>query len=599
MNIFINTNHDFSEKILNKMINFKDCNLNISIIQLDFNDKNNLLNFINNSNNNISHETKILIDRINEIFKSEDIDKASNLTLFNKLCFLYLNGGIIINNNIVVNKMKTLIELYNENNMFSIKSCVNNNIFSGILSSKPKYNKILNLINTFLDDYKNNSIDELMKDILINENENNYLLTEKIVGEKSYIYFKEETIAEHFFTISCFLQNNKVDIRVPDDLSKIKIGITIHMPSCLKDFYTNGIKQNCLYLYELLKNMNYDVKLIIENNKHVSVLNEIDFYKFEYVTLKDIIKSEFNLIFSMGFSLPAYLFKSLQNINTKLVYYMCGNSYLIDSERILYNQHKNRRICYSENNESFDQIWIIPQMYKQNKYYCETIFRSKSIQIPFIWSPMSIEFVKKILKVDNNSSLLYKKKDSKIGIFEPNISIMKWALPCVLITETTHRTYNNINHVYITNMNKGDLDKTDINQFNMLEFNNMCKCLDLFKEGKLSSETRFITLDLMKQNCDIAISHQWENPLNYLYLELAWMGWPILHNAYLCKDVGYYYEEFNYNEASEKLNDIIINHSSNANEYLKRNRKVIDVYVPSNKELQNKYRHLIENLFKK
>ena len=77
------------------------------------------------------------------------------------------------------------------------------------------------------------------------------------------------------------------------------------------------------------------------------------------------------------------------------------------------------------------------------------------------------------------------------------------------------------------------------------------------------------------------------------------MGWPILHNAYLCKDVGYYYEEFNYNEASEKLNDIIINHSSNANEYLKRNRKVIDVYVPSNKELQNKYRHLIENLFKK
>ena len=187
MNIFINTNHDFSEKILNKMINFKDCNLNISIIQLDFNDKNNLLNFINNSNNNISHETKILIDRINEIFKSEDIDKASNLTLFNKLCFLYLNGGIIINNNIVVNKMKTLIELYNENNMFSIKSCVNNNIFSGILSSKPKYNKILNLINTFLDDYKNNSIDELMKDILINENENNYLLTEKIVGEKSYI----------------------------------------------------------------------------------------------------------------------------------------------------------------------------------------------------------------------------------------------------------------------------------------------------------------------------------------------------------------------------------------------------------------------------
>ena len=34
--------------------------------------------------------------------------------------------------------------------------------------------------------------------------------------------------------------------------------------------------------------MNYDVKLIIENEKNINVLHEIDFYKFEYVTLKNI-----------------------------------------------------------------------------------------------------------------------------------------------------------------------------------------------------------------------------------------------------------------------------------------------------------------------
>ena len=75
------------------------------------------------------------------------------------------------------------------------------------------------------------------------------------------------------------------------------------------------------------------------------------------------------------------------------------------------------------------------------------------------------------------------------------------------------------------------------------------------------------------------------------------MGWPILHNAHLCKDVGYYYEGFNYQEASEKLNDILVNHDANKEHYLKHNREIIDTYVPSNKSLQEKYRNLIKNLF--
>jgi hypothetical protein len=52
----------------------------------------------------------------------------------------------------------------------------------------------------------------------------------------------------------------------------------------------------------------------------------------------------------------------------------------------------------------------------------------------------------------------------------------------------------------------------------------------------------------MSNYCDIAVSHQWENPLNYLYFDLAWMDWPIVHNAHLCKDIGYFYNEFNYEE---------------------------------------------------
>ena len=97
----------------------------------------------------------------------------------------------------------------------------------------------------------------------------------------------------------------------------------------------------------------------------------------------------------------------------------------------------------------------------------------------------------------------------------------------------------------------------------------------------------------MNKYADIAVSHQWENPLNYLYFDLAWMGWPIIHNAHLCKDVGYYYEGFNYEEGGRVLSDAILNHDQNHNEYLVKNREAIDRYLPTNKILQEKYIDLI------
>jgi hypothetical protein len=100
----------------------------------------------------------------------------------------------------------------------------------------------------------------------------------------------------------------------------------------------------------------------------------------------------------------------------------------------------------------------------------------------------------------------------------------------------------------------------------------------------------------MSKYADIAVSHQWENPLNYLYFDLAWMGWPIVHNAHLCKDVGYYYDEFNYEEGGNVLNSVIENHDKNTENYIKENRKILDRYLPSNVELQKQYLGLITNL---
>ena len=444
MKLFINTKYKLSEKQLTDL-NIKENNV---IIQLDCCNPKYVFELLES----IKINNK-LFDDIKEYLNTyKEINANSDFLL--KIVLLYFVGGIIINSNILLKNMCFIEEIYEKYDICVVKSCVNNNIFSGFMKIKKENEVLLNIINTYLKDPK---VDLNMLCLnTINENTSCKVLNEKIILDKSEIYYNNNVIAEHYFGATIILEKIKF---VKPVKTKKKIGITINVPSSIKDFYSNGIQQNCIYLYELLQNIeDYDIKLLIETNSNVSVFKEIDFYNFEYIFLDNVFAYEFDVIFSMGVSFTHCLNVSLKNTGVKLIYYMCGNNYLIDSEKILYSQHKNRTISYT-NEINYDQIWCIPQMYKQNKHYCEIIQKTQCIQVPFIWSPTSIKFMTKITQLTDDSSLYYKKKEGKIGIFEPNMSVMKWSLPCLLIAEKTHRMYNNIKHVYVTNLNKGSENK--------------------------------------------------------------------------------------------------------------------------------------------
>ena len=92
------------------------------------------------------------------------------------------------------------------------------------------------------------------------------------------------------------------------------------------------------------------------------------------------------------------------------------------------------------------------------------------------------------------------------------------------------------------------------------------------------------------------MSHTWENYLNYVYFDLAWMGWPVVHNGKLCKEVGYYYDEFDYEAGGSVLKDVILHHDAHADAYLARNRAYLQQFLPTNAELQTKYDGLIAGL---
>lgn len=371
----------------------------------------------------------------------------------------------------------------------------------------------------------------------------------------------------------------------------LKIGITFDPPDAPMGMFNNGIRQNALYLAELLINMEYDVHLIVQQHKMPKVKGLYGFDdRYKCSNHENMAAENFDIVIQLAFQLLKSDFEKLKKTKTKIVYYNCGPNYVIDMEHFLYGTTINEPhySVLTGMHPVFDQVWSIPQM-EINKSFYETLYRTEVKIVPFIWSHMATDQLQK----NSAESLAYKPKNSpmKAAIFEPNLNVIKWAFPALLVCENAYRKDKSLKHVYVTNIPKTKEDETRHTR----QFTKLVKSTDLYNDKKISVENRYNTLVFMQKHADIAVSHQWENPLNYLYLDLAWMGWPIVHNAHLCKDIGYYYEGFDYKMGGEVLSEAIKNHDSDK-DYLARQRSLIDRYLPSNKALQEAYRKLINDL---
>ena len=604
----------------------------------------------------VNNPIEELKDSLN-VFKN--LEKGPHKADFFRYYYLYINGGVFMDYDIILKA--SLTKILGNTSFFTCKSIMDNNsMFNGFIGSDAKnkiiYEALKNLyflnkkildIDYFynckdlcfiVNNYQNiigslfvNPEDILKtkckifneRGIIITDNNekktyysvadvNNAVLNDKIKEEYSYteIYDDEKNvILEHHFKNKMLFLKDMFKLTVPNKILKnvneMKIGITLDLPIELAHMFSNGIRQNVFYLGELLLNIGYNTFFIVNNSYNEKIISELVYdNRFKFVKHKKILKEDFDIVISIGYEIERDILELLKYMTTKIVSYNCGNAYIIDAETMLYNQHGQRKnqINYVTKGQNipYDIIWSIPQMTNTNQYYWSTLLRSKCVEVPFIWSENSINIHVKTTKKSYND-LLYvnREKNKKIAIFEPNISIMKWCGPALLVCENAYRNNKEIiKQVFINNINDKLNSSNTLTNFNLDGFTMFVNNLDLCKDGKLSIEGRFNTLDFMNAYCDVAVSHQWENNLNYLYFDLAWMGWPIIHNASFCKDVGYYYDQFNYEEGGNILSNVILNHDNNSDEYITKNRKNIDKYLTTNKDLQNKYIDLINDLYK-
>lgn len=363
-----------------------------------------------------------------------------------------------------------------------------------------------------------------------------------------------------------------------------KIGITVDLR---KSIWSNGINQNGIYLANVLNKIGYDTYLIYVKDKDAEPILDVNGIKV--VTFTEALDMQFSVLVQLGITLSQTNFKKFkqQNNQIKLVSYKCGNDFVIDMESIFFNAHTKRieSLTGSKKDPAAkpDQIWSIPQNANANlQYFSFTSNQPNATAVPFIWDPMAIDS-----ECEDYGYKPYTNRNlARIAVMEPNLGVTKNVLLPIAILEKQFKEHHNFNKVYLIGAKKLKSNKRLIQILGQTE---------IHKNKTVTVEPRLPTLDVINKHSDVVLSWQWENNLNYLWLDVAWMGWPIIHNGSMCQDIGYYYPEFDIEKGQLQLQKAITTHNDDTS-YLERNRSAIKRYTIENHALLDNYKKLMENL---
>jgi hypothetical protein len=81
------------------------------------------------------------------------------------------------------------------------------------------------------------------------------------------------------------------------------------------------------------------------------------------------------------------------------------------------------------------------------------------------------------------------------------------------------------------------------------------------KAGKVTAEARHGVVAMLGREVDAVITHQWQNSLNYLFWDVLWLGYPLIHNSGDVGFGGYRYESFNPLDGGDQLLEAIKGHN--------------------------------------
>lgn len=362
----------------------------------------------------------------------------------------------------------------------------------------------------------------------------------------------------------------------------LKIGITIAACQDTQSLLgANGLSQNVLYLALLFQRMPIaaQVGLICNTRPHAVA----DAYGLPVWTVEEAI-GHCDLVIEMGSrSFDVSHVERLRKRRGKIVSFVAGNVMAFNLESLAHGGPSGEQLA----KHKFDAVWILPHHWHMCRSYCAITATPNVHMAGMLWDPV---FLKQTM-ASMRKNVFWREPENgqyTLGCFDPNLNVLKTFHWPLLVAEEAYRQ-----------------DKTRISKmllFSTLRLKEsrhvteMILATDLGRDGRISMEDRHPLVHVMGNSVHAVVTHQWENRLNYLYYELLYLGWPLIHNTPDLEGAGYYYQQFDPQDGGRVLNEALQGHPVNRITQRAAIRDVLWAVSVDNPANQDSYTTLVQQV---
>ena len=370
--------------------------------------------------------------------------------------------------------------------------------------------------------------------------------------------------------------------------ASLRVGITLHVRKGEQSLWENGIFQNCLFLAMLFQHSPVvcDVAIVVGGGDGTieDAQRLLPDCPVPLIDLESANQS-LDVIVEMSAQLSREWLDSFRAKGRKVVSMRVGNDYVIDIERMIFDKPPG----YLVSGVVYDAVWTLAEYERSCVPYFRSALHSPVYVVPHLWSPVVLE--KALRGLDDGLQFGYQPGNRrwKIGIFEPNICMVKTSNIPLLCCEVAHRAQSDM------------LDCVRAyNTFHLKDhavFQGFMQSLDIVRHGLVGFEKRFPVWQIMATSVDAVVSHHWENAQNYLYYEALYGGYPLVHNSHLIGSCGYRYDAFDCEEGGQLLQHAFATHDSHLADYRSTANRFLHTLSPMHPDNVQAYTQRLLQVF--
>ncbi|MBE0624181.1 MAG: DUF2827 domain-containing protein [Burkholderiales bacterium] len=368
-----------------------------------------------------------------------------------------------------------------------------------------------------------------------------------------------------------------------------RVGISIFVRRGAQSLWENGIFQNCLFLAMLLKQIPGIEQVCLVAGGGDGTLDDAQRFLSDspvpVLTMAEAAAS-LDLMIEMSAQLDRNWVVAFREQGGKIASMRVGNDYVIDIERMIFKLDPGLLITGAP----YHAVWTLPEFETSCAPYFRSAFRAPVTIVPHIWSPVVLERAAAALPPEQPFGYRPGRRRWRIGIFEPNLCMVKTSFVPLLGCEAAHRR---------------DPDRLEaVRVFNTAHltqrpgWSEWTASLDLVRHGLTAFETRYPFYHVAALHVDAIVAHQWENAQNYLYYEALYGGYPLIHNSSMIGGCGYRYHGFDVEALGDALARAHAEHDLNLEAYRRTARAFLGSLAPEHAANVAAYRDAIAALYR-